>query len=57
MALGKLPVPGVLLIWMTVGQGLTALTVCADGGCLNIFTLLYPSLLFLPLSGRRPYID
>ena len=46
MALGKLPVPGVLLIWMIVGQGLTALTVDADGGCLNNFTLLYP---FSPL--------
>ena len=31
---------GVLLIWITVGQGPTALTVGA--GCLDIFTLLYP---------------
>ena len=34
-------------IWITVGQGPTALTVGAGGGCLDIFTLMYP---FLPLS-------
>ena len=33
---------GVLLFWMTVGQGPTALTVGAGGGCLDIFTLIYP---------------
>ena len=38
---------GVLLIWMIVGQGPTALAVDADGGCLDIFTLIY---LFSPLS-------
>ena len=38
---------GVLLIWITVGQGPTALTVGAGGGCLDIFTLIYP---FSPLS-------
>ena len=43
MVLGKLPVPGRPTIWMTVGQGPTALTVGACGGCLDIFTLLYPS--------------
>ena len=32
MVLGKLP----------VGQGPTALAVGAGGGCLNIFTLIYP---------------
>ena len=47
MVLGKLPVPGRPTIWMTVGQGPTALTVGAGGGCLDIFTLLYP---FSPLS-------
>ena len=47
MVLGKLPVPGRPTIWITVGQGPTALTVCAGGGCLDIFTLLYP---FSPLS-------
>ena len=47
MVLGKLPVPGRPTIWITVGQGPTALTVGAGGGCLDIFTLLYP---FSPLS-------
>ena len=54
MVLGKLPVPGRPTIWITVGQGPTALAVGAGGGCLDIFTLIYPfsplSLLFLPLS-------
>ena len=43
MALGKLPVPGRPTIWMIVGQGPTALAVGAGGGCLDIFTLIYPS--------------
>ena len=47
MVLGKLPVPGRPTIWMTVGQGPTALTVGAGGGGLDIFTLIYP---FFPLS-------
>ena len=47
MVLGKLPVPGRPTIWMRVGQGPIALTVGAGGGCLDIFTLLYP---FSPLS-------
>ena len=47
MVLGKLPVPGVLLIWIRVGQGPTALAVSAGEGCFDIFTLLYP---FSPLS-------
>ena len=47
MALGKLPVPGRPTIWMIVGQGPIALAVGAGGGCLDIFTLLYP---FSPLS-------
>ena len=42
MALGKLPVPGRPTIWITVGQGPTALVVGAGGGCLDIFTLIYP---------------
>ena len=41
MVLGKLPVPGVLLIWIIVGQGPTALAVGAGGGCLDIFSLVY----------------
>ena len=47
MVLGKLPMPGRPTIWITVGQGLTALAVGAGGGCLDIFTLIYP---FSPLS-------
>ena len=39
--------PGRPTIWITVGQGPTALAVGADGGCLDIFTLIYP---FSPLS-------
>ena len=45
MVLGKFPGPGRPTIWMTEGQGPTALAV--GGGCLDIFTLLY---LFSPLS-------
>ena len=37
----------VLGIWITVGQGPTALAVGAGGGCLDIFTLVY---LFSSLS-------
>ena len=47
MVLGKLPVPGRPTIWITVGQGPIALAVGAGGGCLDIFTLVYP---FFPLS-------
>ena len=47
MALGKLPVPGRRTVWMIVGQGPIALAVGAVGGCLDVFTLLYP---FSPLS-------
>ena len=39
--------PGRPTIWITVGQGPTALAVGAGGGCLDIFTLIYP---FFPLS-------
>ena len=40
--------PGCSTIWITVGQGPTALAVGAGGGCLDIFfTLIYP---FFPLS-------
>ena len=41
MVLGKLPVPGRLTNLILVGQGPTALTVGAGGGCLDIFTLVY----------------
>ena len=47
MVLGKLPVPGRPTIWITVGQGPTALAVDAGEGCLDIFTLIYP---FFPFS-------
>ena len=45
--LDQLPVPGRPTIWMILGQGPIAVAVCADGNCLDIFTLLY---LFSPLS-------
>ena len=49
----------VLLIWIRVGQRLTALVVGVGvgggGGGLDIFSLVYH--FSLPLSGRRPYID
>ena len=44
---GKLPVSGRPTIWIIVGQGPTALEEGAVGGCLDIFTLIYP---FSPLS-------
>ena len=47
MVLGKLPVPGRPTIWITEGQGLTALAVGAGWGCLDIFPLIYH---FSPLS-------
>ena len=47
MVMGKLPVPGRPTFWKIVGQGPIALAVGAGGGCLDIFTLLYP---FSPLS-------
>ena len=48
MALGKLPVPGRLTIWMYVRQGPAVLAVGAGGGCLDIFTLIYPFFLLSP---------
>ena len=50
MVLGKLPVPGRPTIWITVGQGPTALVVGAGGGCLDIFTFIYPFLSSVSLS-------
>ena len=44
---------GVLLNWMKVRQGHTALATGADRDCLDILL----SILFLPLSGRWPDID
>ena len=37
MVLGKLPVPGRPTIWITVGQGPTALAVGAGGGLFGHF--------------------
>ena len=57
MVQGKLPVRGVLLIWIIVGQGPTALAVGAGGDGLDIFSLIYhfsflsPSLSEQPKSG------
>ena len=48
---------GVLLVWMIVGQGSIALAIGAGRGCLDIFSLNFISLFFLPLFGRRPDID
>ena len=50
MVLGKLPVPGRPTFRITVGQGPTALAVGVGGGCLDIFTLIYPFYPFSPLS-------
>ena len=47
----------VLLIWIIVGQGLTALAVGAGEGCLDIFFSRLSFLFFLPLFGRRPDKD
>ena len=41
MLLGKLPVPGRPTIWITVGQGPSALAVGAGGGLFGHFTLIY----------------
>ena len=57
MVLGKLPVPGCPTIWMTVGQGPTALAVGAGGVVWTFLLSSIPSLLFHPLIGRQPDID
>ena len=57
MVLGKLPVPGRPTIWITVGQGPTALAVGAGGVAWTFLLSSILSLLFLPLFGRRPDID
>ena len=57
MVLCKLSVPGRPTIWMIVGHGPIAPAVSAGGGCLDIFTLLYPFSHLLPLSGGWPHID
>ena len=57
MVLGKLPVPGRLTIWMSVGQGPITLVVGAGGGVWTVLLSSIFSLFFLPLFGRRPDID
>ena len=54
MVLGKLPVPGRPTIWMIVGQGPIALALGADGGYLDIFTLIYPFCPLCPSLGDGP---
>ena len=54
MVLGKLPVSGRPTIWITVGQGPTALAVGAEGGCMDIFTLIYPFSSFSLSLGDGP---
>ena len=53
MVLGKLSVPGRPTIWITVGQGPAALAVGAGGGCVDIFSLIYPFSPFSPFSPSR----
>ena len=45
---------GVLLIWIRVGQGPSALAVGAGGGCLDIFTLVYHFSSLSPSLGDGP---
>ena len=47
----------VLLVWIIVGQGPTALTVGSGGGCLEIFLSSIISFFVLTFSGRRPDVD
>ena len=54
MVLGKLPVPGIQLIWTIVGQGPIALAVGADGVVWTFFVSSIISLLFLPALGDSP---
>ena len=57
MVLGELPVQGRPTIWIKVGQGPTALAVCAGGDVWTFLLSSILSLLFLPLFGRRPDTD
>ena len=54
MVLGKLPVPGRPTIWITVGQGSTALAVGADRRCLDILLSSILSILSPSLLGDGP---
>ena len=57
MVLGKLPVLGRPTIWLTVGQGPTALAVGTGGVVWTFLLSSILSLLFLPLFGRQSDID
>ena len=57
MVLGKLPVPGRPTILIRVGQRPTALAVGAGGVVWTFLLSSIPSLLHLPLFGRRLDID
>ena len=57
MVLGKLLVPGCPTVRMIVGQGLFAFAVGAAGVVWTFLLSSVLSLLFFPLSGRRPDID
>ena len=57
MVLGNFQCMCILLTWIRVGQGATALAVGKGGGCLDIFLSSIISLFFLPLFGRRLDID
>ena len=52
MVLGKLPVPGRPTIWIIEGHGPTALAVGADGGYLDIFSLVYHFSFLSPSLGK-----
>ena len=53
MVLGKLSVPGVLLIWQIVGQGPTALAVGAGGVVWTFSFSRLSFLFFLPHYGGQ----
>ena len=55
MVLGKLPVQGRPTIWITVGQGPTALAEGADGVVWTFLLSSILSLLFLPLLETARY--
>ena len=57
MVLSKLPVPGCLTIWITVGPGPAALALGLGGVVSTILLSSILYLLFLPLFGRRFEID
>ena len=55
--MGNFCCPGVLPIWIMIGQGLTVLAVDAGGDCSAIFFLLpIISLFFIPLSGMDGWV-